>query len=325
MNEDFFITNYKFNIKDDSLLIYYKKNTILYKNEYLKIIIYDDFFNFTCYWISTIVDNDIEYWISTSLIPFSKVARIEIQYNNKTIFTKKIYLTNDIDLTLLEDFPFLLNYKKFNIDSSSLHDVFIKKHYDLELKVEKGDVVVDIGSNIGAFIYNAIYKSASKIYSCEPSVYCFDILEDLFKFFPQVQLNNAAISDKTMMKSLIMLDETNASNFLSDNNNITWHDKNKQTQQIQGYCFLDFIKKNNIDYIDFLKCDCEGGEHYIFTEENAEYISKKIDKIVLEYHGDNKNILFFLKKYDFNILKLEIADKTGIIHAKNNKVIIKHI
>ena len=27
MNEDFSITNYKFNIKDDSLLIYYKKNT----------------------------------------------------------------------------------------------------------------------------------------------------------------------------------------------------------------------------------------------------------------------------------------------------------
>lgn len=324
MIENFSITGHEYNLLKNTLNIYYKNNNINFNNKYLTIIIYDDFFNFICYKITAIINTGSEYWIGTSLLPFSKIARFEIYDNDKKIYSTKIFLNNSYDLNILNDAPFLLNYAKYNIDGSTFHDVFIKKEYDYPLKVEKNDVVLDIGSNIGAFICDAVNKLAAKIYSCEPSIHCYNILQDVFKYFPHVKLNNAAISDSTSLKFLMMLDDTNGGNFLSDNNNISWHDRNKKSQPIQAYTFLDFISKNEIKYIDFLKCDCEGGEHYIFVDENANFISKKIDKIVLEYHGNNKNILTFLKKNDFNILKLDGTDKIGIIHAKNNKSILKY-
>ena len=41
--------------------------------------------------------------------------------------------------------------------------------------------------------------------------------------------------------------------------------------------FKTFVEKNNIEKIDFLKVDCEGGEIFIFTEEiNSELEADQI-------------------------------------------------
>ena len=43
---------------------------------------------------------------------------------------------------------------------------------------------------------------------------------------------------------------------------------------------------NNINKIDFLKCDCEGGEYDVFSKSNIEFL-KTIPKIVVEFHLNN--------------------------------------
>jgi len=323
MNENFTIINSEFKIQENEFLTHITNNTTAYANKILTIKISDALFNFRSCSLSTTMDKDVVYWFGTSLLPLSKTVKIEIYDDNAVIYTKIIKFSDEPDYSILDVMPSCFNYRNYNIDASSIYDVFCKKDYDGDIKVEKGDIVVDIGSNIGAFIYSAMYKLAAKIYSCEPENNCFKILTNEFKYYPHIYLNNAAISLTSSIKTLMVLEETNGGNFMSENENISWHDRNKNSQSVKTYSFLDFIKVNEINYIDFLKCDCEGGEHYIFIDEHAEYFRTKVDKVALEYHGSYEKIVDFLYKNNFNVFKFEKNNGTGIIHAKNKSRINK--
>jgi len=323
MNENFTILSSEFKIQENEFLTHITNNTTAYANKILTIKISDALFNFRSCSLSTTMDKDVVYWFGTSLLPLSKTVKIEIYDDNTVIYTKVIKFSDEPDYSILDVMPSCFNYRNYNIDASSIYDVFCKKDYDGDIKVEKGDIVVDIGSNIGAFIYSAMYKSAAKIYSCEPENNCFKILTNEFKYYPHIYLNNAAISLTSSIKTLMVLEETNGGNFMSENENISWHDRNKNSQSVKTYSFLDFIKVNEINYIDFLKCDCEGGEHYIFIDEHAEYFRTKVDKVALEYHGSYEKIVDFLYKNNFNVFKFEKNNGTGIIHAKNKSRINK--
>ena len=323
MNENFTILSSEFKIQENEFLTHITNNTTAYANKILTIKISDALFNFRSCSLSTTMDKDVVYWFGTSLLPLSKTVKIEIYDDNTVIYTKVIKFSDEPDYSILDVMPSCFNYRNYNIDASSIYDVFCKKDYDGDIKVEKGDIVVDIGSNIGAFVYSAIYKSAAKIYSCEPENNCFKILTNEFKYYPHIYLNNAAISLTSSIKTLMVLEETNGGNFMSENENISWHDRNKNSQSVKTYSFLDFIKVNEINYIDFLKCDCEGGEHYIFIDEHAEYFRTKVDKVALEYHGSYEKIVDFLYKNNFNVFKFEKNNGTGIIHAKNKSRINK--
>jgi hypothetical protein len=48
--------------------------------------------------------------------------------------------------------------------------------------------------------------------------------------------------------------------------------------------FGDLIRKYKLNYLDFLKIDCEGGEYSIFTPENYYFLTKNIAHISGEWH-----------------------------------------
>ena len=54
--------------------------------------------------------------------------------------------------------------------------------------------------------------------------------------------------------------------------------------RFDGIKFSNFIKDNNIDYINFLKTDCEGGEYHIFLDENMDFLLNNVSCIVGEWH-----------------------------------------
>ena len=86
---------------------------------------------------------------------------------------------------------------------------------------------------------------------------------------------------------------------------------------------LLYSKLNNIDFIDFLKVDCEGGEYDIFIEDNASFLRERVNKIALEYHGPYHGIIKFLKENEFTVEHGDLNDTLGIIYAKNNSQKIK--
>jgi FkbM family methyltransferase len=321
-NEEFFtITGVELNQSPPKALIYFKLNASQYENKNLSIRICDGIFDFVYHYTSMSFNKDCVYFIGSSIThALSNSIKLQIFDGKDLIFSESFISSNLKISNLLKDAPQILKYMNDGIDVMSFVEIFCNKEYDCDLfSLEKNDIVLDIGSNVGAFIVKAINDKCSKIYSCEPFIKSFSILEDYFGHFPQVILNHAAISEKTEEKSLVLLSdsETSGGNFIADNESIDWHDRNKPQQKIQGYSFLDFIKKNNIEFIDYFKCDCEGGEHYIFTEENSEYIRNNVKKIAVEYHGHFDNLISFFLRNNFEY-KLFVKDpKIGLIFAKN--------
>jgi hypothetical protein len=61
---------------------------------------------------------------------------------------------------------------------------------------------------------------------------------------------------------------------------VTWDD---MTESVPTFSFKEFLDENNIKHIDFLKCDCEGGEYDVFQQSNIKFL-KTIPKIVTEFH-----------------------------------------
>ena len=53
---------------------------------------------------------------------------------------------------------------------------------------------------------------------------------------------------------------------------------------MEGITFQDFIKENDIEKINFLKNDCEGGEYDIFTIDNFCWLKENVEVVVGEWH-----------------------------------------
>jgi FkbM family methyltransferase len=323
MNKDLFtITGIEIKENPTVTLIHFRADTSKYENKKLLVKMCDGYFDYEYHRTQMYLNKDFTYYIGATIAErLSNSIKLEIFDDKDLIFSETFASSNIKYSNILKDAPEFLKYINDGVDISGFVEIFSRKEYDCDLfSLKENDVVLDVGSNVGAFVTKAIKNKCSKIYSCEPCFKSFSILKNYFGHFPQVILNYAAISEKTEEKSLVLLSnsETSGGNFIADNESIDWHDRNKPQQKIQGYSFLDFIKKNNIEFIDYFKCDCEGGEHYIFTDKNAYYIRNNIKNIAVEYHGHYENLTSFFEKNNFEYQLIRKADKLGIIFAKNN-------
>ena len=138
--------------------------------------------------------------------------------------------------------------------------------YDRFFTVEEGDVVVDLGASLGPFTYSILPNNPKQCYVVEPLSYQIDVLhKNVGK--DNVKIIQGAITDKKKIE-------------------ITW---DYVSESVPTFTFREFLNENGIDKIDFLKCDCEGGEYDVFQPSNIEFL-KTIPKIVTEFHlRDDEN------------------------------------
>ena len=164
------------------------------------------------------------------------------------------------------------NYKKYIGE-----EIFENFIYEKCKRVKKGDVVVDIGANCGAFTCSILNKDPSVVYAIEPSHGFIETLKSNTKH-GKVKIINKAIAEETK-KNYKWLENNTINGF-----NIYLHgDGNEYCDTIS---FKDFLIENNIEHIDFLKFDCEGAERFIFSRENEELIKNKVSYAVGEWHTD---------------------------------------
>ena len=150
--------------------------------------------------------------------------------------------------------------------SQATQEIFEYNIYERLFEVEEGDIVVDLGASLGPFTYSILSKNPKQCFVVEPLSYHIDILN---KNVGQenVKIIQGAISDKKKLE-------------------ITW---DNITETSPTFTFKEFLDDNNINKIDFLKCDCEGGEYDVFSKSNIEFL-KTIPKIVTEFHlRDDEN------------------------------------
>lgn len=147
--------------------------------------------------------------------------------------------------------------------SSIIDEIFNERIYEKLFQVEAGDTVVDIGASIGPFTYSILSNDPKRVICIEPSNREFETLTKNLPH-PHVTLVNKGISSQNSVIETDML-------FGGESH-------------MEGITFKTFLEEYDIDVIDFLKTDCEGGEYNIFTIGNISLLQNTLRKVVGEWH-----------------------------------------
>jgi FkbM family methyltransferase len=156
--------------------------------------------------------------------------------------------------------------------------------------IRKTDIVLDIGANIGAFSLK-IHDKVSQVYAVEP-------------------LYNSELRRNTALNKADNIHVLPFALSRKDRVDIEFGDKFAHATGMTLYELRYMCGW----HVDFLKCDCEGGEWCI---EKAEL--EGIRRIEAEIHGINR-LDEFLKLLDNYDVKIEYSEgDTALIHASEKK------
>lgn len=216
--------------------------------------------------------------LSDKMIEYIKTQRDDNFADTELFFTSKYNVKNLGSIKDVEGSTLFIA-DKYGWDYAIYHEIYNLKDYVPvyipEMVIREGDVVVDLGGNLGIFNRFAYQQGASKIISFEPDKRYFELLS--LNASPNSYLFNAAMSDKLGTIRLTESEHLGGSNILIEDDN------NLNQYEVQSYGLNYLFETKLLDKIDFLKVDIEGAEKYVFdglTDENL----NKIDRISMEYH-----------------------------------------
>lgn len=185
--------------------------------------------------------------------------------------------------SVIENLKFLKVDFDWGVNSETMNkiiekEIFEENIYEKFFSVKENDIVMDIGANVGAFSYSILHKNPKHIYCIEPSTNLVSTIKNNLKGHSATIINCAVSNDNSNTKEL------------DDDVSIYSHEGTYKTRT-----FKNILQGYNIDHIDFLKIDCEGGEYDVFVEENRDFLLNKVKYIVGEWHFNG--IDNFLEKF----------------------------
>lgn len=159
--------------------------------------------------------------------------------------------------------------------------------------ITQNDAVLDIGSWSGVLtLYLA--KTAKKVYALDPDPICFDELNKNIALNPEIasKINTyqTAISDK---KQLLKLSARNT--YGASSSSILKRKRDTENSlEIETISLLDFLKKESIKQIDFIKMDVEGAEFKILPTIGAALQKINYPTLYISFHYNflNENIYY---------------------------------
>ena len=144
-------------------------------------------------------------------------------------------------------------------------------------------VIFDIGANIGLFSLHCV-GSATKIYSFEPTPQHFLLLKEFTENHENIIPVNVAISDKDSDVTFYMHETNTTMNSIAN--------KYGNQMTVKGRSLISFITEQNIEKVDFIKCDIEGSEMIALKEECILPLFNIVDKWFIEVHPTSGSDLY---------------------------------
>jgi len=177
--------------------------------------------------------------------------------------------------------------------------------------IDKDDIVVDVGANVGIFANLASQKGAKKIYSFEPGDLAMSCLvknapsnAELFKY---------ALGNVDGKVNLYLPSEGDT---MSASCKMKYRLKNMVDATTIDNLFADGV----FDKIDFLKIDAEGSEFDIINGISDNNL-KKIKKIAMEYHsnmlGETPKEFIWKRLIDDGFKGFELRIGDGVLRIYN--------
>ncbi len=187
-----------------------------------------------------------------------------------------------------------------------LGDIYFNTPYTQHpIRLSPGDVVVDIGANVGVFsTFLTTVASPLRIFSYEPSSENYRMLSKNIAenhLESQIQAFQSAVSSQNGVQALYLNARGSGGNSLFESS----VSETFSGQEVVSVVTLEGIfDKNGLSQIDFLKLDCEGAEWEILMYSSLSTLSK-VKQIAFEWHdvpGHSLEILMMhLKKIGFSI------------------------
>ena len=170
--------------------------------------------------------------------------------------------------------------------------------------INKKDIVIDVGSNLGSYSLIAASKmSSGKVYAFEPSKIAYKRLLENIKlnnFENKIIPLDLAVSDK---KGRISFSETDR----SEVSHVSYL-QFKQGLKVRSITLDNFVKRQKIKKIRLLKIDVEGYEYKVLKGASeilekgiVDYLLVEINRDSLLYSIEPSKTINLLKQYRYNI------------------------
>ena len=163
--------------------------------------------------------------------------------------------------------------------------------YEVEnVRVLDGDIVIDIGANLGVFSLLAMYQGARVVYAFEP------IPRNIQYLNAHIELNHGSdviipipYGIGAKKDQLTFVDRGEGSRITSTDSSPS---SNDETITVNIITLDDFVRSNSIPHVDFIKADIEGAERFML-EGARETIKRFHPRLAIcTYHlPDDKEVL----------------------------------
>src|SRR5215216_5024578 len=140
-----------------------------------------------------IIDNKTNFIIHQELMDVSHGPRFWTNFGYcKNFIYDAVTVAFEVDGTKILEQQYLINSMPPNhafldffcdqdLELYSCYEIFCENVYSrYGVSLEENDMVVDIGSNQGAFIKYALSHKAATIISCEPNPYCIETIQKYY-------------------------------------------------------------------------------------------------------------------------------------------------
>ncbi len=215
---------------------------------------------------------------------------------------------------LKSNFVEVEGHKMYLDPLDSLRISIYKSYEELETKlvkdiVKNGNVVVDIGANIGYYtlLFAKLVGEKGKVFAFEPEPNNFDLLKKNIEIngYKNINLINKAVSNKSGKIKLYLNDvNTSCHSLIAEN-------PNNQYIEIDSIKLDDFFEINQ--KIDFIKIDVEGAEleslkgmSNLLNQNNDTKILLEFNPSMLKSFGVTpQEYLNLLMDFNFKIYELD--------------------
>ncbi len=183
--------------------------------------------------------------------------------------------------------------------------------------IKPGMIVVDVGAHIGYYtrIFARCVGAQGKVFAFEPATENFPVLKQNAKSYPQVTLEQQAVSDTNGTITFYEMPNSTALH------SIIAKDLDEKPVSVPATTLDAYIANHKIPHVDFIKIDIEGGEPHALRGA-THLLQQPHLMMILEFIPDNfsrNNVdpLTFLKDFSQRGFTVSTISKKGVLHPIN--------